>query len=182
MMRFTITFITAVTILAGCGPSSDTTDKSATADRSSEKETVELLFVLDAKGIEYDGETLMMKEADPYLLYFSDRPERIAGHLTIDAFLEEVSKGTDSFADDPPNATLVVFGRDELLQVVLELPTKPQYRDGNLLFKVRVIEGAVPESGGESTLFIDTVGHPLSPGSVAGVHRRDRRRHERHRR
>ena len=134
----------------------------------------------DAKGVSYDGETLTMKDADPFTLYFFDRPEWIAGRLTIEAFLEKVSKGADSFAEDPPNATLVVFGGDELLQVVLELPTKPEYRDGDLLFKVRVIEGTVPESGGESTLFIDTVGHPLSPGSVAGVHRRDRRRHEEH--
>lgn len=180
MMRFSLTFVTAVIILAGCGPSSDTTDQSATTGRSSENETVELLFVQDAKGIEYDGKTLTMKEADPYTLYFSDRPDRIAGHLTIAAFLEEVSKGADSFAEDPPNATLVVFGGDELLQVVLELPTKPLYQDGDLLFEVRVIEGTVPESGGKSALFIDTVGHPLSPGSVAGVHRRDRRRHEQH--
>ena len=181
-MRFTLVVLISAVVLAGCGQTSDTNDQNTAAGTSDENESVELLFVQDAKGMSYDGETLVLKGADPYTLFFSDRPERIAGHLTIEAFLEEVSKGADSFAEDPPNATLVVFDGDKLHQVVLELPTKPQYRDGDLLFAVLVIEGIIPESGGASALFIDTVGHPLSPGSVAGVHRRERRRHERHRR
>jgi hypothetical protein len=48
--------------------------------------------------------------------------------------------------------------------------------DGNLVFKVSIIEGLPPEAAGRSALFIDTVGRPMSPGSVAGVHRRHRRR------
>ena len=179
MIRFALSILISALVLAGCGRTSDSSDQNTAAGTAGESETVELLFVQDAKGMSYDGETLTMEDADPYTLFFSDRPERIAGHLTIEAFLEEVSKGADSFAEDPPNATLVVFDGDKLHQVVLELPTKPQYRDGNLLFEVRVIEGTVPEPGGASSLFIDTVGHPLSPGSVAGVHRRDERRHHR---
>jgi len=177
MIRFALSVFISALVLAGCGQTSDSSDQNTAARTFDESESVELLFVQDAKGMSYDGETLTMEDADPYTLFFSDRPERIAGHLTIEAFLGEVSKGADSFVEDPPNATLVVFDGDELHQVVLELPTKPQYRNGNLLFKVRVIEGTVPESGGASALFIDTVGHPLSPGSVAGVHRREDRRH-----
>ena len=179
MIRFALSVFISALVLAGCGQTSDSSDQNTAAGTAGESETVELLFVQDAKGMSYDGETLTMEDADPYTLFFSDRPERIAGHLTIEAFLEEVSKGADSFAEDPPNATLVVFDGDKLHQVVLELPTKPQYRDGDLLFAVLVIEGIIPESGGASTLFIDTVGHPLSPGSAAGVHRREKRRHHR---
>ncbi|MCK5618188.1 MAG: hypothetical protein KAJ17_02250, partial [Candidatus Krumholzibacteria bacterium] len=128
MIRFALAVLISTVVLAGCGQTSDTSDQNTAAGVAGENGTVELLFVQDAKGISYDGEVLTMKDANPYTLFFSDRPERIAGHLTIDAFLEEVSKGADSFAEDPPNATLVVFDGDELHQVVLELPTKPQYR------------------------------------------------------
>ena len=182
MMRFILTVLLAAIVLAGCSQTSDTSDQNAAAGGTSENGMVELLFVQDARAMSYDGQTLTMKDPDPYTLFFSDRPDRIAGHMTIEAFLEEVSKGPDSFAEDPPNATLMVFGGNELLQVVVELPSEPYFRDGDLLFEVRVIEGTVPESGGQSALFIDTVGHPLSPGSVAGVHRREHRRARRHRR
>ena len=36
--------------------------------------------------------------------------------------------------------------------------------------------GKLRLTGGASSLFIDTVGRPMSPGSVAGVKRRERRR------
>jgi hypothetical protein len=177
MIRFALTVLLITILLTGCSQRSDTSDQKAVADGAGEDGIVELLFVQDAGAMSYDGKTLTLKDPDPYTLYFSDRPERIAGHITLDAFLEEVGKGPDSFAEDPPNATLMVFGGDELLQVVMELPTKPYFQDGDLHFEVRVIEGTVPESGGQSALFIDTVGKPLSPGSVAGVHRREDRHH-----
>ena len=129
MFRFALVVLVSAIFLSGCGRSSE--NNQATAESAAaEADTVELLFVQDAKGMSYDGETLILKDTDPYTLFFSDRPDR----------------------------------------------------DGDLLFEVRVIEGTIPESGGESALFIDTVGHPLSPGSVAGVHRRHRRRAERHHR
>lgn len=180
MKRLTPAVLLIAIVLVGCGQTTDTGDQKAVADDADENGIVELLFVQDAGAMSYDGQTLTLKDPDPYTLYFSDRPDRIAGHITLNAFLEEVSKGPDSFAEDPPNATLMVFGRNELLQVVVELPSKPYFRDGDLLFEVRVIEGTVPESGGQSALFIDTVGKPLSPGSVAGVHRREHRRAKRH--
>ena len=176
MKKLTLAVLSIAIVLVGCGQSPDTSDQNVVADSAGEDGIVELLFVQDAGSMSYEGQTLTFKDPDPYTLYFSDRPDRIAGHITLDAFLKEVSKGPDSFAEDPPNATLMVFGGNELVQVVVELPSKPYFRDGDLLFEVRVIEGTVPESGGQSALFIDTVGHPASPGSVAGVHRRERRR------
>ena len=42
----------------------------------------------------------------PHTIYFSDRPQRIVGHLTTHRFLQWWSEGDDSFAVDPPNAVL----------------------------------------------------------------------------
>jgi hypothetical protein len=66
---------------------------------------------------------------------------------------------------------------DEFVDVVLVLVEKPRHENGVLVYpKVRVIGGDPPATGGAAALFIDTIGRPMSPGSVAGVHRRHRRR------
>ena len=91
-----------------------------------------------------------------------------------------VGEGSDSFKDDPPNATLVVFGGDDTAEVVMELSTPPRLDGNNMVFpSIYIIEGDLPSTGGASALFIDTIGRPLSPVSVAGVHRRKRRRRRR---
>ena len=43
-------------------------------------------------------------------------------------------------------------------------------------YSVDFLDGVMPAGGGASSLFIDTITRPLSPVSVAGVHRRGRRR------
>jgi hypothetical protein len=42
--------------------------------------------------------------------------------------------------------------------------------------EIERLEGTVPAQGGPITLFIDPFGRPLSPVSVCGVRRRERRR------
>jgi len=41
---------------------------------------------------------------------------------------------------------------------------------------VDILDGEMPASGSASSLFIDMIYHPATPVSVAGVHRRTRRR------
>jgi hypothetical protein len=55
-------------------------------------------------------------------------------------------------------------------------PERPVLRGKDLVFTVKVIEGNLPAEGGLVVMFIDPIGRPLSPGSVAGAHRRHRRR------
>jgi hypothetical protein len=52
----------------------------------------------------------------------------------------------------------------------------PCLKGKDLVFSVKVIEGELPAEGGPVVMFIDPIGRPLSPGSIAGVHRRHRRR------
>ena len=49
----------------------------------------------------------------------------------------------------------------------------------SISYAIETLEGDVPASTGPCTLFIDPLGRPLSPVSVAGVHRRDRGRDRR---
>ena len=49
--------------------------------------------------------------------------------------------------------------------------------DGDALtYGIKVLDGTVPAATGPCALFIDPLGRPLSPVSLAGMNRRARRR------
>jgi hypothetical protein len=50
----------------------------------------------------------------------------------------------------------------------------PQLTEETLTYKGEVLDGALPAKAGPCSLFIDQIGRPLSPMSVAGVRRRGR--------
>ena len=57
---------------------------------------------------------------------------------------------------------------------VLVIDDNAIFRQGmrQLVDSIDGLEGSVPDSTGACTLFIDPLGRPLSPVSVAGMHRR----------
>ena len=146
-----------------------------------EEEACDMLFVQDAKAMTFDGSQLTLKEADPNIIFFCDRPVRTAGHMTRDAFMKLVSEGENSFADNPPNAAVsIIDANGEVTEAVLTLSKKPLVSGNNMVFPIKVIEGDLPKAGETTIMFIDPIGRPMSPTSVAGVHRRHRRRALRH--
>jgi hypothetical protein len=106
---------------------------------------------------------------------FSDRPDRVTGHVPSEEFLDSWGDGEDSFADDPPNAVLSIFQEDEVHDIVVVL-SEPELDGDRMSYSVAILDGEMPTSGGPSSLFIDVIGRPMTPVSVAGVHRRGRRR------
>jgi hypothetical protein len=146
-----------------------------------DEEACDMLFVQDAKAMVFDGNRLTLKDANPNIIFFCDRPVRTAGHMTRDAFMKLVSEGEDSFAVNPPNAAISIFGAsNDITEVVVTLPKRPVVSDDDLIFTIKVLEGKLPAEGGAVVMFIDPIGRPLSPTSAAGVHRRHRRRAVRH--
>ncbi len=115
---------------------------------------VELLFVQNAEAVVFEGETLTLKGVSPSVIFFSDRPQRVAGHVALPGFLEAWDEGKDSFAEDPPNAALSIVGEGQVTNVVLEL-LNPQLQGDELTYNVQVLEGELPANGGTSSLFID---------------------------
>jgi len=115
-------------------------------------------------------------------VYFSDRPERVVGHLTTQEFVDIWDDGDDSFAKDPPNAVLsfVARGSDVPHNTVIEI-SDPMLNGGDLSYSAKILEGTLPATADGCTLFIDPFGRPLSPVSLAGMNRRDRRRDRRRR-
>lgn len=141
----------------------------------SAEEIVDLLYVQSAQGASLDKGLLTLKSINQATIFFSDRPERIVGHETTEDFIADWDVGEDNFASNPPNATLSILSGDEPQDIVLVLKN-PRLAKDDLLYDVEVLDGNQQASGGASSLFIDVIGRPLSPVSVAGVHRRHRRR------
>ena len=134
------------------------------------------LFVQTAKRVTTDGKTLTLEGASHSTLFFSDRPHRIAGHVTTEAFFHNWNEGKDSFAKDPPNAVLSVLGGDAVSDTVVVL-TNPRYDESadRIQYDVKVLDGQLPASGGRSSLFIDDTaeghyvgGNPVPEGHFQG--------------
>jgi hypothetical protein len=136
-----------------------------------------MLFVQNAKDVVMKDGRLTLIGVSPTTIFFSDRPKRIAGHMHTEDFVLEWQKGAgpESFHTDPPNATLSIFAEDHIVDVVVELKN-PRLAGGGLLYDIDVLEQDEPIPSGPVSLFIDPIGEPLSPGSIAGVRRRTRRR------
>ena len=136
----------------------------------------DLLFVHNASHIAVADGKLILKGISPTVLFFTDRPERIAGHMTNERYLKLWKEdGKDSFLADPPNATVSVFTDDEVADMVVTL-RDPIFNGGDLTYEIRVIQGKLPDKGGPGAVFIDIIGMPLTPVSYAGSARRVYRR------
>jgi hypothetical protein len=141
-------------------------------------EAEESMFVQTAAGIDSDGQTLTLRGITPSTLYFSDRPQRVVGHMSSADFVDLWAVGDNSFEADPPNAVLAFLEPDAAApdDAVVVLTTPKLDTAGDLSYSIEVLEGSVPTHAGPVTLFIDPFGRPLSPVSVCGVRRRERRR------
>jgi hypothetical protein len=138
---------------------------------------VQLLFVQNAQDVVVQEGRLTLIGISPTTIFFSDRPNRIAGHMATEDFVRDWQTGTgkESFHSNPPNGALSILTEEEVVDVVVELKN-PRLAGGALVYDIIELEksGSIPS--GQASLFIDPIGKPLSPVSVAGVRRRTRRR------
>ncbi len=115
------------------------------------------LFVLAAKKGTFKKGRLVLHDIASQVVYFSDRPNRIAGNMNIAEFIEMWDSGDDSFKKDPPNAALSIVERGGINTPVIEI-SDPKVEDGHSLsFKTKVLTGKVPRSMGPTSVFVDTV-------------------------
>jgi hypothetical protein len=140
-----------------------------------QSKNVDVLFVQNAKNVSFDQGKLVLRGVNPVTVCFTDRPARMAGHMQTTRFVPLWSQGKDSFLKDNPNATLSVFGGDNVSDLVVEL-SNPQLSGNDLTYDVRLLEGTPPANGGACALFIDIIGMPATPMSYAGAARRAWRR------
>jgi hypothetical protein len=134
----------------------------------------DFLFVQNAKSMAYDKATgkLTLKGISPVTVFFTDRPERIAGNMPTRVFVPFWSEGKDSFAKDNPNANLSILEKDKAVADIVVTLRNPVLKGEDLSYDVKILEGNMPPKGGPVSLFIDMIGMPLTPVSYAGVARR----------
>jgi len=132
----------------------------------------DFLFVQNARSMAHDKGKLVLQGVSPVTIFFSDRPERIAGNMSTRAFVPFWRDGKDSFAKDNPNANLSILEKDRYVADIVLTLANPMLEGEDLTYDVKVLEGTLPARGGPVSLFIDIIGMPLTPMSYAGVARR----------
>ena len=143
-------------------------------------EEIESLFVQTAHGLTTADGTITLKMLSPSTLYFSDRPKREVGHMSTEHFVEVWDQGDNSFADDPPNAVVSYLDpKHDFPEDTVVVLRDPRIDGADLTYSIEILDGTLPKEAGPVALFIDPFGRPLSPVSVAGMNRRDRRRDRR---
>ena len=83
----------------------------ADEEKQAAQSKIQLMFVQTADDFRADDNTLRLINVGQQTLYFSDRPVRIAGHVTMPAYMDEwkAGEGPNNFSANPPNATLSVY-------------------------------------------------------------------------
>ena len=135
-------------------------------------EIVPSLFVLNSRGATLQGETLTLTGVTPSSIIFADRPVRAAGHQSTADVIAEWASGDDSFAKNPPNATVSVLGKDGSVKDAVVVLKNPKLDGDKLSFSVQTLEGDLAGGDGPAAVFIDIIGRPFTPMSFAGVARR----------
>ena len=145
--------------------------KDANAPAIPKDAKVQLMFVQIAKDIKADESKLRLVDVVQQTLYFTDRPVRLAGHITMPAYMDEwtAGAGADNFSKDPPNATLSVYqpGKPDNVIAVVTI-SKPVIEGNDLIYDYKLINGEVPKTGGATSLFIDWIG--VGGGVGVGFH------------
>lgn len=143
-----------------------------TPSTSAKPEIVPSLFVLNSRGASLQGDTLVLTSVSPNSIIFADRPVRAAGHQATADVIADWGSGEDSFAKNPPNATISVLGRDGAVKDAVVVLKNPKLEGDKLTFNVQMLEGDLAGADGGAALFIDIIGRPFTPLSFAGVARR----------
>ncbi|WP_201274129.1 hypothetical protein [Microvirga brassicacearum] len=114
------------------------------------------LAVINSAGARLEGDKLILTGVSANSIVFADRPVRAAGHVTTEQFIMQWDQGKDSFAIDPPNATISVLGGNgsDVADAVVTLKSA-KLEGTTLTFDVAILEGKLNGATGPAALFID---------------------------
>lgn len=114
------------------------------------------LFVISGTSGSLDGDNLTLNGV-PNVVYFSDRPAKVAGHISLEKFVGMWDKGVDNFKTDPPNAELSIYEKEGDKHSVLII-SSPEVKGETISFKVKLLtpNEPIPNSFTHSALFIDS--------------------------
>jgi len=117
------------------------------------------LFVINFDTGTFDNGKLRLNgNGTSNVIYFTDRPERESGHMSVKKFRSIWTKGINSFNSDPPNAILSVIseGKDKNSVMII---SNPKIIQNSIEFDVKKIEGEPPATFNTGGLFIDSLSY-----------------------
>jgi hypothetical protein len=123
---------------------------------------------------------LSLSGVTPQVVWFSDRPARLSGHIPVPGFVD--AWDGYGFDDDPPNAALSVLDAHHTADTVVVELEQPRYdpdvgtvryraqlldeASGNLSHMAANIDPRIEPRFGHAALFIDDAGAPVIDGCV----------------
>ena len=136
--------------------------------KESTKTNIKYFFIATGQAGSITENTLTINNINEKLVYFSDRPNRIAGKIKFDKFMEIWDKGNDSFKYDPPNAGISVKIKGEDKIGVIEL-LEPILIDNKITFKIKKLDFDFVGDFESIVIFVDS---NLAQGSIpASIYR-----------
>src|SRR6202453_5400480 len=135
--------------------------------QSTKSDMIPSLAVINSRGATLQGNILTMTDVGSNSIVFADRPYRAAGHVLTKHFLKEWDEGSDSFAKNPPNATISVLSAEgDTVEDAVVVLKSPKLEGDKLTFEVSVLEGGLSKATGPASLFIDC--SPRAATAAAG--------------
>jgi len=132
-------------------------------------ELVEFLFVQHADKVLLENNVLTLEGVAKDVLYFSDRPDRIVGRESLEAFIGDWDEGEESFASIPPNAIVTVVREGESFDLAVVLADPTMVGDNSMTYNVEILDGPDSGAGEGAAVFIDAFG--LKPGGESRLGR-----------
>ncbi|MCB1485955.1 MAG: hypothetical protein KDJ88_00695 [Bauldia sp.] len=111
------------------------------------------LFTMSAVSGSF-AEDMLTLDGVPLVVYFTDRPYRQAGQMSLEDFMALWQGDAEDLSKDPPNAELAVYSPGGDTHSVL-IVNQPEVGDGSLSFHVKILDETLPATFGHATLFID---------------------------
>jgi len=153
--------IAMIFVVVLCGAASIASKAAPVIDDSKKPS---YLFSMSAASGSFDQGELTLNGV-PLVVYFTDRPYRKAGHLSLEEFAKLWKKDAKKQADNPPNAELAIYDQDGATQAVAIL-SQPKVGKNEISYTVKIIGGNISKTFGHATLFVDTL---LSPHFIGGI-------------
>lgn len=131
-------------------------EKSKTQHVIDTSQEMPYVFVISSASGSSSAEMLTLK-AVPVVVYFSDRPHLVAGHLSLSDFIANWKNANGTAADDTPNAVLSILDGENAVEAAIEL-SDPKLDDNQLTLKIEQKNAQIPASFGPSSVFIEMKG------------------------
>lgn len=131
-------------------------DEAAKADAPEEFD-----FVQTATSGNFKDGILTLNGIGKTTTFFGERPNRDIGEIPYDEFVKSWDAAKESFAADPPNASLVTHNSGQAGIAIVEL-SEPALAGNAISYHAKLLGGDLPESIGPASLFID-------PGFIAAA-------------